>query len=216
MFVWQYVRGEPYIIVCVLLLGEEGLHHSMHHNKGYIVSKDPTLVLPVGLVKFEALVVDCMSPLEAAVYRMPTTTLQSEQSGQCAICLEDLTPASRGVALDGCSPGHCFHESCAASMLQRRPQCPVCRRWFAHFWGEMPCGRMVTWEAPKVRLPGNEQVGTIVINYHLLHDGKWHFRECYLPDNKQGVLASRLLQVAFERRLTFGLGTSATTGQQHH
>lgn len=38
------------------------------------------------------------------------------------------------------------------------------------------------------------------------------YRTAYLPDNKEGNEVLRLLQIAWERRLTFTIGTSVTSG----
>ena len=67
--------------------------------------------------------------------------------------------------------------------------------------------------------PGHEKFKTIQIDYHInggrKEDGT-HFsgayRTAYLPNSKEGKDILRMLEVAFERKLTFTVGTSVTTG----
>jgi len=67
--------------------------------------------------------------------------------------------------------------------------------------------------------------GQIVIDYHFSngtqskehpHPGKKFTgtsRTCYLPDNEKGREVLKLLQIAFDRKLTFTVSRSITTGQ---
>ncbi|KAJ6641186.1 putative E3 ubiquitin-protein ligase DTX2 [Pseudolycoriella hygida] len=58
-----------------------------------------------------------------------------------------------------------------------------------------------------------ESTSTIVIEY--TSKERRFFRKAYLPNNSQGQEVLALLKIAFERRLCFTIGTSATTGQEH-
>jgi deltex len=40
------------------------------------------------------------------------------------------------------------------------------------------------------------------------------YRSCYLPDCPEGQEVLKLLRIAFDRRLTFRIGTSVTTGAE--
>ena len=40
-------------------------------------------------------------------------------------------------------------------------------------------------------------------------------RPCYLPNCQEGQVILKLLQLAWDRRLVFTIGTSATTGQEN-
>jgi deltex-like protein len=67
---------------------------------------------------------------------------------------------------------------------------------------------------------GYSNCGTIVIEYHFpsgtLPDGKRYSgtsRTGYLPDNEEGRECAELLKKSFDRRLTFTIGTSVTTGR---
>ena len=62
---------------------------------------------------------------------------------------------------------------------------------------------------------------TIVISYYI-PDGKQNgkyfsgtSRIAYLPNNKEGREVLALLKIAFDRKLTFVVGTSVTTGQKN-
>ena len=78
-----------------------------------------------------------------------------------------------------------------------------------------------------IKLPGYESCGSITITYkfedgveELEHPtpGKRYFgtiRSAYLPDNQTGRKILRLLQKAFEQRLTFTIGRSMTTGKDN-
>jgi len=87
----------------------------------------------------------------------------------------------------------------------------------------MPHGTMdVTRSAS--RLEGYLLCGTITVNYHFSDgvQGTEHpspgerytgtSRTAYLPDNTEGNAVLKLLQTAFDRKLTFTIGTSVTNG----
>jgi deltex-like protein len=73
-------------------------------------------------------------------------------------------------------------------------------------------------------LAGHEREGTIVINYNFSSgiQGPHHpspgarysgtSRTAYLPDNSGGREVLRLLRICFDRKQTFTVGTSVTTG----
>ena len=113
----------------MLLLGEEGIHHTHDKAKGYFVIKEPGLSLPCGFVHFNAHTVDnyTNAPQRQQSNALPTFKPQESHSGQCAVCLEDFTEGDTGVSMIGCSDGHWLHPQCAQEALVQRPQCPVCR-----------------------------------------------------------------------------------------
>ena len=63
-----------------------------------------------------------------------------------------------------------------------------------------------------------ENYGTIEISYHVpsgtINGRHYHgtSRIAYLPDNQEGRKVLKLLEKAFNRKLTFTVGTSITTG----
>ena len=46
-------------------------------------------------------------------------------SGECAICMDELSPGAVGVRL---KCGHVFHERCCVRWLGTRTTCPLCRK----------------------------------------------------------------------------------------
>eukprot|EP01127_Copromyxa_protea_P011593 TRINITY_DN2923_c0_g1_i1.p1 TRINITY_DN2923_c0_g1~~TRINITY_DN2923_c0_g1_i1.p1 ORF type:complete len:132 (-),score=15.41 TRINITY_DN2923_c0_g1_i1:148-543(-) len=87
----------------------------------------------------------------------------------------------------------------------------------------MPPGTMhVTRDS--TRLAGYYLCGTITISYSFANgiQGPEHpnpgqpysgtYRTAYLPDNSEGNEVLRLLQLAWDRKLTFTIGTSVTSG----
>ncbi|XP_077992478.1 E3 ubiquitin-protein ligase TRIM56-like [Glandiceps talaboti] len=103
------------------------------------------------------------------------------------------------------------------------PTCPKCKAAFGTITGNMPPGTM-THRVENYSLPGYFGCATIVIAYHFKSgkQGREHpnpgqrytgaSRNAYLPDNTEGREILRLLKIAFDRRLTFTIGTSVTTG----
>ena len=91
--------------------------------------------------------------------------------------------------------------------------------------GDQPYGKM-TYSFSNKSLPGYPSCGTIFIKYRFPHciQGKEHpnpgkpyqgtTRHAYLPDNEEGNKVLRLLQKAFEQKLTFTIGRSSTTGAE--
>ena len=85
----------------------------------------------------------------------------------------------------------------------------------------MPEGRMSVKISEKIHCSGYEDVGTIVIDYDIFQgkrNGK-NFpstqRRAYLPNNKEGNEVLELLKISFDRKLTFTVGTSVTTGMNN-
>ena len=86
--------------------------------------------------------------------------------------------------------------------------------------GDQPHGKMTHSVAENAHCDGYKDCGTIIIHYSFpsgkLPSGKRYYgtnRTAYLPDNEEGNEVLRLLKISFERRLTFTIGTSVTTGQ---
>ncbi|EEB13307.1 deltex, putative [Pediculus humanus corporis] len=162
------------------------------------------------------------------------TVVKSSRWGEttCPICLTDLIdPNDIIVALVSCE--HSLHLSCLNKMLTAQKsqnmyiQCPVCQRIYGEKRGNQPPCTMdcciLHWS-----LPGHPNARTIQITYNTTsgiqgpehpNPGKPYYavgfpRVCYLPDTDKGRLVLDLLKVAFERRLIFTVGSSATTGKE--
>ncbi|XP_041360606.1 E3 ubiquitin-protein ligase DTX3L-like [Gigantopelta aegis] len=92
--------------------------------------------------------------------------------------------------------------------------------------GDMPPGDMNDTVIPGISCPGYEGHGVIVIDYYF-EDGiqtdqhpnpgkPYHGtrRRGFLPDTDEGRSILRLLEIAFDRKLTFTVGRSTTTGRE--
>ena len=142
---------------------------------------------------------------------------------KCLICLDDLHSAVKPIRkLQLCK--HEFHEQCLHQALEVNPRCPLCRERLAIQRGNQPPGGQMTLSRLSTSLPGYGTCGTIEIHYFIPggvqdashpNPGKPYFstvRTAYLPDNTKGKRVHSLLQVAFERGLTFTVGRSLTLG----
>lgn len=145
---------------------------------------------------------------------------------RCCICLcEEARDDGGFVVLSGCDHG--FHDFCIRMHMKNKPLCPLCFTSYALRTGNQPEGEMTM----KFHLPGtcplsgHEDEGTIEIYYNIPrgtqgpehpHPGKIYHgcrRQAYLPDSARGREVLRLLRISFERRLTFTVGRSMTTGR---
>ncbi|XP_022086169.1 E3 ubiquitin-protein ligase DTX4-like isoform X2 [Acanthaster planci] len=156
---------------------------------------------------------------------------------ECPICYEKLSEGSHytedtdDVVLKLSRCGHLFHRGCLHAMYNSGPkdgsiQCPTCKTIYGVKHGNQPSGRMDYHIIPP-SLQGFPDCGTIRIIYDIPpgtqgpehpHPGKRYSargfpRHCYLPDNEIGRKILKLLIIAWERRLLFTIGTSATTGE---
>jgi len=145
----------------------------------------------------------------------------------CPICMDDFvfggaTDEERCIQLP-CS--HAFHPRCIKRMLETSGKCGICNKFYLVQIGNMPPGRMSVSRSSS-SLPGfPRSTGTITISYSIQGgaQGPQHpfpgvpfsgtSRVAYLPDTPEGNAALRLLQICFDRKLTFTVGTSLTTGQ---
>jgi len=149
----------------------------------------------------------------------PTAAMDHE----CPICLCDLDEDV--VTLEKC-PGHPFHRDCIVHCLKEEAsflKCPCCGVLYGVRTGVMPKGT-ISISRSATRLEGYYLCGSITINYNFSDgiQGPEHpnpgesytgtSRTAYLPDNAEGNEVLRLLQLAWDRRLTFTIGTSVTNG----
>ncbi|XP_070540305.1 E3 ubiquitin-protein ligase TRIM56-like isoform X2 [Ptychodera flava] len=144
----------------------------------------------------------------------------SDDGKGCRICFDDIKDPR---ALP------CNHSFCKACIDQQEkrvgPRCPVCNKSYGTRTGNMPPGEM-THVVQKGSLPGYISCNTIVITYNFKagtqgaehpNPGKPYqgtTRTAYLPDNAEGREVLKLLRIAFDRRLTFTIDTSRTTGRR--
>ncbi|XP_041361218.1 uncharacterized protein LOC121377336 isoform X2 [Gigantopelta aegis] len=140
----------------------------------------------------------------------------------CAICMDEITNSKR---LSKC--GHTFCTDCIDNCFNNfKPVCPTCNMVYGILTGDMPPGDMKVSFDPGLRIPGYGRAGVIIIDY-LFQDGiqtekhpnpgkSYHGarRRAFLPDTVEGQTVLRLLKIAFDRRLTFTIGRSTTTGRE--
>jgi len=105
-------------------------------------------------------------------------------------------------------------------------ECPICRHLYGVRFGNQPMGFMKVTEVNGKWVEGgeNQGKGLIVIDY-TIPDGiqsaehpapgcrySGTVRRAYLPNTTEGQAILKKLKIAFERRLTFTIGTSVTSG----
>ncbi|MCQ2821287.1 MAG: hypothetical protein MJ252_28845 [archaeon] len=121
------------------------------------------------------------------------------------------------VLLDKCSD-HFFHVECLDMLLgdKKSFKCPNCSQIYGILYGDQPYGTMKAYFQDGY-CEGYMDTNIILIVYQF-PDGDGYTgtkRHCYLPNNKEGREILGLLKVAFDRKLTFTVGTSVTTGQRN-
>lgn len=144
----------------------------------------------------------------------------NEEEEVCAVCM---CPPTNPKELEKC--GHKFCTTCIEQCFKKmKPACPICGTLYGKIVGNMPRGTMTHHTDPYSQLPGYEGHGTIMIEYNFPngiqteehpHPGRQYYgthRVAFLPNNAEGQKVLRLLKQAFESRVTFTVGRSATTG----
>ncbi|XP_055522468.1 protein deltex [Wyeomyia smithii] len=154
----------------------------------------------------------------------------------CPMCMEELRHSNLNptVSLSRCQ--HLMHLNCLNELIlgQKKDsqktlyiECPICMSVYGEKIGDQPPGTM-SWIVIPRSLPGHEGQNTIQITYNIAsgiqgaehpHPGRAFFavgfpRTCYLPDGLLGRKILRYLKIAFDRRLLFSIGRSATTGRE--
>ena len=111
---------------------------------------------------------------------------------------------------------HFFHIECLDLLIGNKEsfKCPNCSKIYGILIGDQPKGTMSAHISSNIHCSGYENYDTIVIDYDF-PSGKGYtgtFRTAFLPNNKEGKEILGLLKVCFDRKLTFTVGTSVTTG----
>ena len=114
---------------------------------------------------------------------------------------------------------HFFHIECLNSLIgdKNNFKCPNCSKIYGILIGDMPNGTMTISKNKNLHCSGFENVETIVINYNFPNGSNYTgtSRRSFLPNTKEGREVLALLKIAFDRKLTFTVGTSVTTGAKN-
>ena len=118
---------------------------------------------------------------------------------------------------------HFYHIECLSNFIQEKTgfKCAICQKIYGIIEGNMPTGTMKAYLNDNTHCSGYQNLGTIVINYNINkgnHNGKpfsGTSRRNYIPNTEKGRILLGLLKIAFDRKLTFTIGTSVTTGVQN-
>ncbi|KAG9340279.1 hypothetical protein JZ751_021726 [Albula glossodonta] len=128
----------------------------------------------------------------------------------CIICMDSILEKR---TLEKCR--HSFCASCIRDLFKVKPACPVCNTFYGAYTGTQPRNGSMNITRSWQHLPGYE-CGTIIIDYHFPPGIQERYsgtsRRAFLPANEEGERVLRLLNRAFNQRLLFTVGTSATTG----
>ena len=122
------------------------------------------------------------------------------------------------ILLSKCTD-HFFHIECLNSLIGEKNnfKCPNCSKIYGILIGDMPNGTMTISKNKNLHCSGYENVETIVINYNFPNGSNYTgtSRRSFLPNTKEGREVLALLKIAFDRKLTFTVGTSVTTGKKN-
>ena len=147
----------------------------------------------------------------------------NHEDEKCSICMCEFTESDSQniIKLDKCS-GHYFHKDCIELChKQAHLRCPICGVIYGIMTGDMPKGSMRLIKYPSSAVDWEAYPNTDILEVHYVFRGGKRdeilfpgtSRVAYLPYNDEGIEVLRLLIIAFERRLTFTIGTSVTTGR---
>jgi len=157
---------------------------------------------------------------------------EGETEKECAICLDDMTPASSAdttnvVCLKNCK--HRFHQACIIAMLKlKHTRCPFCREPIGiEPHGSGPSGTLHISIDYSIRCRGSEHDsdGVIILMYNMPggtqttsmeSPGQYYYRTdrvAFVPHNESGRALLKRLKYSFTHGLTFRVGTSLTTGR---
>ena len=145
---------------------------------------------------------------------------KKEQEGKESLPeFEDLYKKEINVILLNNCHDHFFHIECLDLLIGDKNsfKCPNCSKIYGILIGDQPNGSMSAHISYGMHCSGYEDVDTIVIDYSFPSGNGYSgtYRTAFLPNNKEGKEILGLLKVCFDRKLTFTIGTSVTTGQSN-
>jgi deltex-like protein len=112
---------------------------------------------------------------------------------------------------------HFFHIECLNDLIGEKNnfKCPICSKIYGILEGDMPKGTFSVSKTSQ-RCSGYN-CDTLVITYNFPNGPGYTGtnRTAYLPNNQEGREVLALLKLAFDRKLTFTVGTSVTTGRKN-
>eukprot|EP00055_Hartaetosiga_balthica_P005446 m.15982 g.15982 ORF g.15982 m.15982 type:complete len:509 (+) comp4553_c0_seq1:267-1793(+) len=179
--------------------------------------------------------------VSAAVSKLVNVSDFSDKNETCAVCAcellesegdnieensEHLAHTDEIIYISTCSVKHFFHRSCIVQSFRYGTNCPTCLTAVVPVIGPQPDGTMTVRIDKTTVCSGHSHnsQGTIVITYTFPSgiQGLFHphpsapysgtLRQAFLPNNSEGRNVLALLQLAFDRRQIFTVGTSLTTG----
>ncbi|KAJ3378255.1 hypothetical protein HDU84_007713 [Entophlyctis sp. JEL0112] len=145
----------------------------------------------------------------------------AEEDEECGICFN---PTATFIVLKSCP-----HKMCQACFTQLHrtgtTMSGVHTEWLKCPWcniithgveiGSCPDGTMTVQHIPG-SVPGFPlDCGILVVNYLVSYNGVRYHRIGYFPATPEGQRIVSLLKIAFDRRVVFAIGTSATTGRSN-
>lgn len=134
----------------------------------------------------------------------------------CPVCKNNITDPVTTIC------GHKYCSGCLARSLQASPYCAVCRNPLQEITGDQPDGGKMSHHILNFSLAGHQGFNTIKITYYIPsgvqgpnhpHPGRQFTgdtRYAYLPDSPEGREVLGLLKRAFNAKLIFTVGKSAT------
>ncbi|KAG4068484.1 hypothetical protein HA402_004825 [Bradysia odoriphaga] len=147
---------------------------------------------------------------------------QFQELKQCEICTDSIDESS--PRWKGLQCGHELCDQCYEQIEITRTtmsgishtfiKCPFCMKTSGTEIGTCPDGTMTT-SIVGAPCEGYEKYKTIIVQYTVESSGYQLNRMAFLPDNNEGNELLRLLKIAWDRRICFTIGTSATNGQDN-
>ena len=141
--------------------------------------------------------------------------------GLCPVCQGNID----NPVVTPCQHKYC--RGCLTKLLRTSPYCPVCNKQLRDITGNQPDGGRMSHQILRFSLPGYESYHTIKITYYIPngtqganhpHPGRQFSgdtRYAYLPDSPEGKEVLALLEKAFDAKLLFTVGKSATTNRDN-
>lgn len=152
-------------------------------------------------------------------------TMKQDETMRCAICLCDFEEQDTSILRMGRCNDHFFHKECLESCQgdSEHIKCPICGQIYGVMIGDMTKGTLSIYYFHPGVIPcdGYEDVGTYQIYYRFPDGikGDTNFtgtkRVAFFPDTREATEVMRLFLMCFERRLSFTVGTSVTTGREN-